>query len=249
MSTKSFVPQFKAVDDDGTASWVMATLNAIDSDGDVTLPGAFGADQTFSIVPAHDVGHVPLGKGTLREEGNEAIVDAKFNLDIPAGRDWHAAIKFDLANPPAVQEYSYSYNLFEGGWRRGQFQGKSVRFFQPLGDGGPGLEVYESSPVIRGAGVNTRTLAAKSNLKFAEHIEAVLTDFDALVSRATDVMALRAEKGKAIGEVSADALERLAGSAKRLHDLLAAPDDTSDDEVEREFARFVAMTSGVPACQ
>lgn len=157
---KSFTPQFKDVSSDGTASWVMATLNEIDSDGDVTLPGAFGS-QTFSIVPAHDHTHVPLGKAALHEEGNEAIVEAKFNLDIPAARDWHAAIKFDLANPPAVQEYSYAYNLHDGGWKTGTFQGRRVRFFQPRANGSPGVDVYETSPVLRGAGVRTRTLAAK----------------------------------------------------------------------------------------
>ena len=159
---KSFVPQFKAVGDDGSASWVMARLNVKDSDDDVTLPGAFGT-QTFSIVPAHDHRHVPLGKATLREEGDEAIVDAKFNLAIPAAKDWHAAIKFDLENPPAIQEYSYGYNLHEGGWRMGTFKGQRVRFFQPRPDGSPGVDVYESSPVLRGAGLGTRTLAAKSD--------------------------------------------------------------------------------------
>ena len=159
MEVKSFTPRFKAVDSDGSASWVMATLNEIDSDLDVTLPGAFGR-QTFSIVPAHDHFHVPLGKAELREQGNEAVVEAKFNLAIPAARDWHAAIKFDLENPPAVQEYSYAYNLHDGGWKMGNFQGRRVRFFQPRPDGSPGVDVYETSPVLRGAG-RTRTLAAK----------------------------------------------------------------------------------------
>lgn len=157
---KSFIPQFKAVGDDGTATWIMATLNTKDSDGDVSLRGAFGR-QTFSIVPAHDHSHVPLGKALVFEDGDEAIVSAKFNLDIPAARDWHSAIKFDLANPPAVQEYSYGYRLHEGGWRMGTHNGERVRFFQAKADGTPGVDVYETSPVLRGAGVGTRTLAAK----------------------------------------------------------------------------------------
>lgn len=242
MATKAFVPQFKDVGDDGSASWVMATLNTIDSDGDVTLPGAFGK-QAFSIVPAHDSRHVPLGKANLYEEGDEAIVEAKFNLDIPAAKDWHSAIKFDLANPPAVQEYSYGYRLFDGGWKMGEFQGEQVRFFQPKADGSPGVDVYESSPVLRGAGNHTRTLAAKSGLKFAEHIDAVMADVDALVTRASEVMALRAEKGKTISEDSADLLGRLTASMDRLKALLVAPPDTTSDDVAREFARFVALST------
>lgn len=243
MATKTFTPQFKSVEDDGTASWVMATLNAIDGDGDVTLKGAFG-EQSFSIVPAHDRHHVPLGKGRLYEEGDEAIVEAKFNLGIPAAKDWHSAIKFDLANPPAVQEYSYGYNLRSGGWKMGEFHGEQVRFFQPLADGSPGVDVYESSPVLRGAGTNTRTLAAKSGLKFSEHADAVMADVDTLIERATEVMALRAEKGKTISEDSAGLLARLTASLDRLKTLVVAPTpDTTSDDVAREFARFVALST------
>lgn len=243
---KSFTPQFKSVEDDGTASWVMATLNSIDSDGDVTLPGALG-EQTFSIQPAHDHTHVPLGKARLYEESNEAIVEAKFNLDIPDARDWHSAIKFDLANPPAVQEYSYGYEPKEGGTKSGTFQGRRVRFFQPKADGSPGIDVYETSPVLRGAGVGTRTLAAKaadSGLKFSEHVESVVADVDALIARAADVVALRTEKGKTISDTSAEVLARLSASLKRLEELVAAPAaDTSPDEFRREYARFVSLTA------
>lgn len=243
MATKAFIPQFKAVDDDGSATWVMATLNTIDSDGDVTLAGAFGK-QAFSIVPAHDHRHVPLGKANLYEEGDEAIVEAKFNLDIPAARDWHSAIKFDLANPPAVQEYSYGYRLHEGGWKMGEFKGEQVRYFQPKADGSPGVDVYESSPVLRGAGNNTRTLAAKSGLKFTEHAESVVADVEALITRASEVVALRAEKGKTIADTSADVLARLSESLDRLKALLVAPPtDSPSDDLAREFARFVALST------
>lgn len=242
MATKTYTPHPKSADDDGTASWVMATLNEIDSDGDVTLPGAFG-EQTFAIVPAHEHQHVPLGKGRLYEDGNEAIVEAKFNLGILAAKDWHSAIKFDLANPPAVQEYSYAYRLHDGGWKMGEFDGQQVRFLQPKADGTPGVDVYESSPVLRGAGNGTRTLAAKSGLKFPEHIELVVADVDALIARATDVVALRGEKGKTIASTSADVLARLGASLDRLKELLAEPPDTTSDEVAREFARYVALTT------
>lgn len=241
---KSFIPQFKAVDDDGTASWVMATLNVIDDDGDVTLPGAFGK-QSFAIVPAHDHTHVPLGKAVLREEGDEAIVDAKFNLDIPAAKDWHSAIKFDLANPPAVQEYSYAYNLHDGGWKMGTFKGERVRFFHPKADGTPGVDVYESSPVLRGAGNFTRTLSAKSGMKFDEHADSVLAEVGALIERFPEVIAFRTERGKSrLSEHSVELLARVEAELKRLLAFREpAPDTTTTDDVASEFARFVALTS------
>ncbi len=243
MDRKSFTPRFKAVGDDGTASWVMARLNVIDSDGDVTLPGALGT-QTFSIQPAHDHRHVPLGKASLREEGDEAIVDARFNLDIPAAKDWHAAIKFDFENPPAIQEYSYGYQLLDGGWKMGTFGGQNVRFFQPKADGSPGVDVYESSPVLRGAGVGTRTLAAKSGLKFSEHLASVVADVDVLITRAAEVMALRGEKGKTISEVSAEMLADLDAGMERLKALLTAdPPQNDDDALATEWLRFVALNA------
>lgn len=243
-SVKTFTPQFKSVDEDGTASWVMATLNSIDSDGDVTLPGALG-EQTFSIQPAHEHTHVPLGKARLYEQGEEAIVEAKFNLDIPAARDWHSAIKFDLENPPSIQEYSYGYQPKDGGTKAGEFQGRRVRFFQPKADGSPGIDVYETSPVLRGAGVGTRTLAAKAaGLKFSEHVESVLADVDVLIARAVDVVALRSEKGKGISGASTDLLGRLSESLKRLTGLMAEPEhDTSADDFASEYARFVSLTA------
>lgn len=237
---KSFVPQFKAADDDGSASWVMATLNTIDHDGDVILPGSIGR-QDISILPAHNDSHVPLGKGVVFESGDEAIVEAKFNLDIPAARDWHSAIKFDLANPPSVQEYSFGYELLPGGFKAGEFNGQRVRFFQPKGNGQPGVDVFESSPVLRGSGINTRTLAAKSRegLKFSEHIEAVVADVDVLIARASDVVALRAEKGKAISD---EALERLAALKTRLDALLVAPaTDTSESEIESVLLHSMSL--------
>jgi hypothetical protein len=46
-----------------------------------------------------------------------------------------------------------------GGARIGDFGGHRVRFLQPLPDGSPGVVVDEVSPVLRAAGLNTRTMA------------------------------------------------------------------------------------------
>jgi hypothetical protein len=138
-----------------------------------------------------------------------------------------------------LQEFSYGYDPVKFSF--GEFEGMKVRFLEEL-------KVHEVSPVLVGAGVGTRLLTAKSGMKFGEHVEAVLADVDALVSRATDVVALRAEKGKAISETSAEVLTRLDGSLKRLAELLAPPTpDTSSDDARREYARFVALSQGVLA--
>lgn len=155
--TKAFLPAFKELNvRDGSGTLVVATLNTIDLDGDVTLAGFFGR-QTVALVPAHDHTHVPLGKGRLYEVGNEALVDFKFNLKVAPARDWFEAIRFDYENPPALQQYSYGYRVLAGGSRRGEFNGRPVQFLQPLADGRPGVLVHEVSPVMIGAGIGTRT--------------------------------------------------------------------------------------------
>lgn len=163
METKSFIGSVKQATADGSGQMVVATLNVVDLDGDVTLPGFFGR-QTAVMVPTHDWAHVPIGKGVVYERGNEAIVDFQLNLGIEAARDWHAAIKFDLENPPALQQYSYGFNIKTGGARKGTFEGRPVRFLQPLSDGSPGVTVFEVSPVLRAAGIRTRTLNIGSGM-------------------------------------------------------------------------------------
>lgn len=136
METKAFVGAVKEATANGAGQLVVATLNTIDKDGDVTLPGYFGR-QSAVMVPAHDWQHVPIGKGVVYERGDEAIVDFQLNLDVAAAKDWHAAIRFDLDNPPALQEYSYGFQIKSGGSRKGDFGGRPVRFLQPLSDGSP----------------------------------------------------------------------------------------------------------------
>lgn len=173
MEIKSFYGSVKAASRSGEGQLVVATLNTVDKDGDVTLPGFFGR-QTVQLVPAHDWTHVPIGKGVIFERGDEALVDFKLNLDIPAARDWHAAIKFDLDNPPALQEYSYGFQVKKGGSSRGEFAGRQVQFLRPLADGSPGVTVFEVSPCLRGAGVRTRTVSLDGDT--GKGLQADITD-------------------------------------------------------------------------
>lgn len=157
LAFKAFQPSGVEIAPDGTGRFVVATLNVIDRDGDYTVPGFFGR-QTVLMVPAHNWQHVPLGKGVVYERGNEVLVDFKFNLSIEPARQWFEAIRFDLEHPPAVQEYSYGFIVKPGGESRAKRGGREVRVLQPAG-GGAGADVLEVSPVLRGAGINTRTVS------------------------------------------------------------------------------------------
>lgn len=154
MLRKNYEAEVKRIDAEGKGVAVIATLNVIDSDGDVTQPGAFGVGQTVPIVPAHDWQHVPIGKGTIREEGNEALFDFQLNMKLGFARAWYEHLKFDLETPPAKQQWSYGFSIPTGGSEVGEFAGQRVRRLKRL-------KVHEVSPVIAGAGIDTRTLALK----------------------------------------------------------------------------------------
>ena len=134
--------RIKELHEDGHGLAVIATLGVVDSDGDVTLPGAFG-EQSVKMVPAHDWQHVPLGKADIREEGNEVLAAFRLNLEIGSARDWHSALKNDLANGPPLQEWSYGFSIVEASF--GEHEGQEVRFLKKL-------KVHEISPVMLGPG-------------------------------------------------------------------------------------------------
>jgi len=85
--------------------------------------------------------------------------------------------------------------------------------------------------------------------KFSEQASSVLADVTSLIDRATEVVALRAAKGKGIADASADLLRQLDAELERLKALYGEPrpehTTPSDDDLRREYARFVALTNGV----
>ena len=226
--------------DKGEIVAVFATLGVIDSDNDVTVKGAFPND-TSVVISAYGhkswEGVTPVGLGTIKEVGNEAILEGQFFLDTTDGRDTFTAVR--RLGEKNLQEWSYGYDAVKFSY--GEFEGQKVRFLEQLA-------VHEVSPVLKGAGQGTRVVAAKSGQKFGDHLASVVADVEAAIVRAEGVVALRSEKGKAISDNSAEVLRRLDGSLKRLTELLAEPaTDTTPDDFRREYARFVALTQGVPA--
>ena len=211
MDYKSF--QVKQLEGDGTGSAVFATLNVVDKDGDVTEPGAFGK-QAVVIVPTHDWSSVPLGKGSTREVGDEAIVDFKLNLDSPTAKEWHSALKFDLDEGPQKQEWSYGFDILEES--RGEFEGDPVRFLKSL-------RIHEVSPVLVGAGVNTRTLTMKEKgIKLSDQLQRVenaLVEARAVFARMKALLELRQVDRK--NPLSLDNRGRLDLLQKRLGELQA----------------------------
>lgn len=222
----------KNVTGEGTVEAVIATLGVKDSDGDVTLPGFFGV-QHPAIVQAHNWHDVMLGKGTLVEEDDEAVFRGEFNLDDPDAEKLHSKLLFDLGNPPAQIEWSYSLELKQGA--REQFFDHPEHgdgwWLQPV-DGQPGVHVAEVSPVLRGAGIDTRTIDAKS--RFSDQINDVLNAVEAVAERAAAIQDLRpiGEKTRVrLGEL-VESLTKLAADADEKEDLgIVMPSEATSEWV------------------
>ena len=237
--------RLKAIDDAGSGVAVIATLNVVDHDGDVTLPGAFGK-QTAKIVPAHNWQHVPLGKASIREEGNEVLADFQLNLDIQAAREWHASLKQDLAdeygNP--LQEWSYGFAIEEAGF--GEHEGRQVQFLKAL-------KVHEISPVMLGAGINTRTVSVKDGGKFggklADQISKAASNVEAVAERCREVEAMRIADGqKGLSPDRYVELEELSKGIAELEKAAAAvraalQNQAEPEEAELLFAEFLRVNT------
>jgi len=157
MAQKTYTGQIKFrkdADETGEFRAEFATLNVIDYDQDVTVPGAF-QDGQETLIEAwnHNYGVLPAGKGVIHEEGDKAVMAGRFFLDTQSGLEHYKTVK----EIGAIQEWSYTFDIEESD--EGVFDGQDVRFLRKL-------DVWGVAPVQRGAGIDTQTTdikAAKGN--------------------------------------------------------------------------------------
>lgn len=163
MERKSIQLKLKG-DSEGSFSARIATLNVIDKDGDVTLPGAF-PDGKEVLVSAYQhvswMGELPVGKVKIRESGDDIIAEGEFNLKTQTGREHYESVKFS----GGLQEWSYGFSVAEEGdskeveaWAKEHETSNPARIIKEV-------VPYEISPVLLGAGIDTGTLAIKSSNK------------------------------------------------------------------------------------
>lgn len=224
MQTKSIT--IEKMDEAGTGRARIAQLSAIDKDGDTYAKGAFswksGGGQWVQMIPAHNKQAMPFGKAWLHETGDWAVADFTLNLETQAGKEWHAALAFDLKTGNPVQEWSFGFQTLKSA--RVQRGNKSARELQQL-------DVFEISPVLRGAGVGTGTLGVKS----AELKEAAFAPLiGSLAERAEaldDDPAVLSETGrKQLGEIHA-----ALGKALTMQPVSA---DAADEKAATDAAVF-----------
>lgn len=191
MDTKGLRVEIKD-ESKGLIKAVFSTFNVMDSDRDVTPPGAFedGAAVRISAYGhASWDGALPVGKGTIRQTAKEAILEGEFFMGTLHGRDTFETVK--AMSEAGLQEWSFGYDAVE--YSFGEHNGQRVRFLNKL-------KVHEVSPVLVGAGVNTRTLSAKS----AGNAVAVRRG-RALLAHDTATTASGWDGAKALAGISSDA--------------------------------------------
>ena len=149
-------------DDAGAFSARIATLNVIDKDNDVPIKGAFEGSDPVRVSRFNHSSAVrddlPVGVATIQEVGDQVIAEGQLNLDTVGGRDLYDTLKFEAKNNVA-SEWSYGFTVEES--EDGEQDDQKVRFLRRL-------KAFEISPVMRGAGMDTATLAVKTATDFGD---------------------------------------------------------------------------------
>lgn len=211
----------EAIDETGKGLARLGSLSATDHDEDTYDAGAFmwkGSDgQWAQVLPCHDWRAMPFGKARVYEDRDAILADFQLNLDCQSGQDWYAALKFDLAQGQPIQEWSYGFNVVEADY---QIRGDSrVRVLKRL-------DVMEISPVLRGAGIGTGTVALKNAALKDDRFAALVADLGALGDALKGEAApLSATGVKQLGEIHAalgDALKAFEAEGA------PAPDGATD---------------------
>ncbi len=221
---KSFSPPDIKLEESGEVTVAFSRFDVLDSDNDVTRSGSVPDGKTVAM---SEFGHsswdsaLPIGKGVLSEMGDLGVFSGAFFLDTEQGRNGYQTVKAmgDL------QEWSYGYVVLDS--NDIAFEGKAAREITSL-------DIFEVSPVLKGAGVGTHTLAIKSD---APGTDAPLADYmswylgigSALTERLRDRAEFRATEGRKLSRADLARIDDLADSWAEQHAalkaLLVVPED------------------------
>ena len=107
LEQKTFKLALKQDGTNGEVTAVFATLNVMDSDGDVTMPGAFGQQDVVLSAWGHNWHDLAVGRGSIREVGNEAVLDGHFLMKTFGGEQTYLTVQ----GLEELQEWSYGYDV------------------------------------------------------------------------------------------------------------------------------------------
>jgi len=149
---------------EGKVSAVFSVFNNLDSDGDVVLPGAIKSGFKSGSVPmvwAHKW-DMPIGKGSITEDGDKATFEGNFFMDTESGKEAYNIVK----NMGDLQQWSFGYRVNDserGSYKDANDNEVDARYLKEL-------TVFEVSPVLVGANQETYTMAIKANEELMKEI-------------------------------------------------------------------------------
>jgi HK97 family phage prohead protease len=195
---------------------VFSLYDKIDSDNDITLPGALKsgyADNKIPLVWNHDWSK-PVGRGTLENAGNKAVFRGYF-LPTERGREAYETVKA-MAD---MQQFSYGFQVLDsekGTITDEKGKEKEVRFLKDV-------KVWEVSPVLVGAQQNTFVQTLKSGLEQIdskeEKIEEEIQEESSEEVLESEDSEAKVSTGKRLGEQAHDSLAELKAFIERIEEL------------------------------
>lgn len=144
--------------DQGIVHAVVARIGVKDKENDVFLPGSFGERAVRVSAYNHKSwpqmgGEKPVGRGTIREQGDEVVAELKFFMGTTDGRETFEIVK----EMGELQEWSFGWP--PGGIKLADLtkdqRAEGVR--RAISE----VQTAEVSPVLVGASIDTRTIGVK----------------------------------------------------------------------------------------
>lgn len=169
----------------GEVRAVFATLDVVDSHGDIIERGAIKNQSVTMAAYNHDSWWAggqpsswPVGKGRVYEDGDKAVFEGKLFMDMEHGEETFKLLR----NMGRQQEWSFSLEDIKAD--RDDAGHRRIKR----------VKVHEVSPVFKGAGKRTRTVSVKEagmndkpEADYKAEIESLEAKVDALTKERDDL--------------------------------------------------------------
>ncbi len=189
----------------------IAQLDIMDKDADVILPGAFpeGKDVLVSAYQHGSwMGELNVGRAVVKEDGEFALGEGQFYLTTGTGKEHYETVKLN----GELQEWSFGFKVLEqaddnevDAWAKAHDGARPMRIIKKL-------DPFEISPVMKGAGIGTATIAIKNDvdgLPYAEQAATVLAAVRGLTERTRSLADLRRKEGRDLSQSNRDKMKEL----------------------------------------